>query len=60
MATKTKTKTKLSKALKNTFISELKDKKEEERLERVKANADLKKLTICVKELKITIKLFLY
>ena len=46
MATKTKTKTKLSKALKNTFISELKDKKEEERLERVKANADLKKVTI--------------
>ena len=46
MATKTKTKPKLSKALKNTFISELKDKKEEERLERVKANADLKKVTI--------------
>ena len=46
MATKTKTKTKLSKALKNTFISELKDKKEEERLERVKANAKLPEILI--------------
>ena len=46
MATKTKTKKKLSKALKNTFLNELKDKKETERLERVKANADLKKVTI--------------
>ena len=42
----TKTKTKLTKALKNTFISELKDKKEEERLERVKANSDLKEVVI--------------
>tara|TARA_B100001778_G_scaffold103887_1_gene84819 strand:+ start:161 stop:697 length:537 start_codon:yes stop_codon:yes gene_type:complete len=42
----TKTKTKLTKALKNTFINELKDKKETERLERVKANADLKEVII--------------
>ena len=46
MATKTKTKTKkqkkLSKVLKNTFINELKGKKEEERLERVKENSKLK------------------
>ena len=46
MATKTKTKTKLSKALKNKFRDELKDKKETERLERVKANANLKEVTI--------------
>ena len=46
MATKTKTKTKLSKALKNTFLNELKDKKEEERLERVKANANLKEVIV--------------
>ena len=42
----TKTKNKLSKALKNTFISELKDKKEEERLERIKTNSDLKEVII--------------
>jgi len=42
----TKTKNKLSKALKNTFLNELKDKKETERLERVKANANLKEVTI--------------
>ena len=42
----TKTKTKLSKALKNTLINELKDKKEEERLERVKKNSNLKEITI--------------
>ena len=50
MATKTKTKTKtkdkLTKALKNKFLSEMKDKKETERLERVKANANLKEVTI--------------
>ena len=48
MATKTKTKTKdkLTKALKNKFIGELTDKKETERLERVKANADLTEVTI--------------
>tara|TARA_Y100000034_G_C6660291_1_gene289429 strand:+ start:50 stop:595 length:546 start_codon:yes stop_codon:yes gene_type:complete len=42
----TKTKTKIKKSLKNVFINELKDKKEEERLERVKANADLKEVLI--------------
>ena len=42
----TKTKNKLSKALKNTLINELKDKKEEERLERVKQNANLREITI--------------
>jgi len=46
MATKTKTKTKLSKALKNTFLNELKDKKEEERLERVKLNSNLREITV--------------
>ena len=49
MATKTKTKTTKSKikdSLKNVFINELKDSKETERLERVKANADLKEVTI--------------
>ena len=46
MTTKTKTKTKVSKALKNKFKGELKDKKETERLERVKANANLKEVTI--------------
>ena len=40
------TKTKIKESLKNVFINELKDKKEEERLERVKANADLKEVTI--------------
>ena len=40
----TKTKNKLSKALKNTFINELKDKKEEERLERVKENSNLREI----------------
>jgi len=44
----TKTKTKLSKALKNTFINELKDKQEEERLERVKQNANLREITVWV------------
>ena len=44
----TKTKNKLSKALKNTFINELKDKKEVERLERVKTNADLKSVLIYI------------
>ena len=42
----TKTKTKLSKALKDKFRGELTDKKETERLERVKANANLKEFTI--------------
>lgn len=42
----TKTKTKIKNSLKNVFINELKDKKETERLERVKANADLKEVTI--------------
>ena len=42
----TKTKTKIKDSLKNVFINELKDKKETDRLERVKANADLKKVTI--------------
>ena len=51
MATKTKIKTKTTKSkikdsLKNVFINELKDSKETERLERVKANADLKEVTI--------------
>ena len=42
----TKTKDKLTKALKTKFIDELKDKKEEERLERVKTNANLKEVII--------------
>ena len=55
MATKTKakakakaktTKSKIKDSLKNVFINELKDKKEEERLERIKSNADLKEVTI--------------
>ena len=37
----TKTKKKLSKALKNTFLNELKDKNEKDRLERVKINSEL-------------------
>ena len=40
------TKTKIKDSLKNVFINELKDKKEQERLERVKANANLKEITI--------------
>jgi len=50
MATKTKTKDKLSKVLKNKFIDEMKDKKEEERLERVKANANLKEVVLYTKD----------
>ena len=53
MATKTKakakaktTKTKITDSLKNVFINELKDKKEIERLEKVKANANLKEVLI--------------
>ena len=42
----TKTKTKIKDSLKNVFINELKDKKETERLERVKANGDLKEVII--------------
>ena len=42
----TKTKDKLSKALKSKFVNELKDKKEEERLERIKTNSNLKEVTI--------------
>ena len=42
----TKTKNKLSKALKNKFIGELKDKKETERLEKVEANSNLKEVII--------------
>ena len=42
----TKTKTKLSKALKDKFRGELTEQKEKERLERVKANANLKEVTI--------------
>ena len=42
----TKTKEKLSKALKNKLLGEMKDKKETERLERVKANANLKEVII--------------
>ena len=40
------TKTKIKDSVKNLFIKELTDKKEVERLERVKANADLKEVTI--------------
>jgi|TARA_R110001583_G_scaffold28752_1_gene101503 glutaredoxin len=48
MATKTKekTKNKVKKALKNKFIDELKDKKESDRLERVKVNANLKEVIL--------------
>ena len=50
MATKTKTKTttksKIKDSLKNVFINELKDKKETDRLERVKANANLKEVIL--------------
>ena len=50
MATKTKTtkttKTNIKDSLKNVFINELKDKKEIERLERVKENANLKEVII--------------
>jgi len=49
MATKTKTKTtktKITDSLKNVFINELKDKKEIERLEKVKENANLKEVLI--------------
>ena len=42
----TKTKNKLSKALKNTFINELKDKKEVERLKRVKENSNLREIIV--------------
>tara|TARA_Y100000361_G_C11004928_1_gene261290 strand:- start:82 stop:666 length:585 start_codon:yes stop_codon:yes gene_type:complete len=42
----TKTKKKLSKALKNTFLNELKGKKEEERLLRVKENSKLREITV--------------
>jgi glutaredoxin len=44
--TKMTTKTKIKDSLKNIFINELKDKKEEERLERVKTNGNLKEVTI--------------
>tara|TARA_B110000902_G_C13959365_1_gene456812 strand:+ start:103 stop:642 length:540 start_codon:yes stop_codon:yes gene_type:complete len=47
MATKTKTtKSKITDSLKNVFINELKDKKEIERLERVKTNSNLKEVII--------------
>ena len=54
MATKTKvkgtitktTKSKITDSVKNVFINELKDSKEEERLERVKANGNLKEVII--------------
>jgi len=48
MATKTKTKTKdkIKDSLKNKFIGELKDKKETDRLERVKTNANLKEVIL--------------
>ena len=46
--TKTKTKTKIKDSLKNVFINELKGKKEEERLERVKHNATLREITIYI------------
>ena len=42
----TKTKEKLSKTLKDKFRDELTEQKEKERLERVKANANLKEVTI--------------
>ena len=42
----TKTKEKLPKALKDKFRDELTEQKEKERLERVKANANLKEVTI--------------
>tara|TARA_B100000287_G_C20238361_1_gene625083 strand:+ start:86 stop:619 length:534 start_codon:yes stop_codon:yes gene_type:complete len=42
----TKIKEKLSKALKDKFRGELTEQKEKERLERVKANANLKEVTI--------------
>ena len=42
----TKTKEKLSKTLKDKFRGELTEQKEKERLERVKANANLKEVTI--------------
>ena len=48
--TKTKTQTKIKDSLKNVFINELKDKKEEERLERVKANANLKEVIIFIQK----------
>ena len=60
MATKTKTKKtkttvsktkgKLTKALKDQFINELKDKQEEERLKRVEANANLKEVILYTKD----------
>ena len=48
MTTKTKksTKDKVKSSLKNVLLKEMKEKKEEERLERVKANADLKEVLI--------------
>ena len=51
MATKAKkeTKSKIKDSLKNVFINELKDKNEEERLERVKENANLKEVIIYTK-----------
>tara|TARA_Y100000592_G_scaffold98036_1_gene170127 strand:+ start:712 stop:1248 length:537 start_codon:yes stop_codon:yes gene_type:complete len=42
----TKTKDKITKTLKDKFLNELKDKKEQERLERVKANSKLNEVTI--------------
>ena len=54
MATKTKIKTKTTKSkikdsLKNVLLNEMKGKKEDERLERVKENADMQTLTVYTK-----------
>ena len=44
----TKTKDKLSKALKNKFLGEMKDQKEIERLERVKINSSLREIIVYI------------
>ena len=54
----TKTKTKIKDSLKNVFINELKDKKETERLERVKANADLLEVTVFTNKHQPNLKQF--
>tara|TARA_R110001606_G_C15078140_1_gene616905 strand:+ start:47 stop:607 length:561 start_codon:yes stop_codon:yes gene_type:complete len=51
MATKTKTKTKdkLKSSLKNVLLKEMKGKKKEERIERIKENADLQEIIVYTK-----------
>ena len=48
------TKTKIKESLKNVLIKELTDKKEEERLVRVKENSKLREITACDRDWETT------